>query len=46
MKTNGRRRPTEAERLEHVQTLELLGSLISQLPVVPQVRKQFIVFST
>lgn len=43
---NGRRRPSDAERLEHVQTLELLGHLIIQLPAIPEVNKQFIVFSS
>jgi hypothetical protein len=43
---NGRRRNSDAERLEHVQTLELLGHLIIQLPAIPEVHKQFVVFSS
>lgn len=42
---NARRKPTDAQRLEHVQTLELLANLIIALPARLTVRKQFVVFS-
>jgi hypothetical protein len=41
---NGRRTPTAAERMEHIQTLELLAALIIALPRLPAVRKQFVLF--
>ena len=46
MKMKGRRQLSEAERMEHLQALEMLGHLIVRSATMPSVSKQFVVFSS